>query len=67
MISQDRPILDALLLALQSVRLPEQIDMIWKTLEAACRQAGIMNIGTKPNSVPQANSVAKNLRQRILG
>lgn len=66
MTSEQRPIIQSLLLALGAVTKPDQIDFIWGTLVAACRQAGI-TLSNKPTTIPQAKSMANTLKSRILG
>lgn len=66
MTADQRVVIATLINALATITKPEQIDFIWSTLEAACRQAGI-SIGNKPTSIGQAKSIAPSLKNRLLG
>lgn len=66
MTSQQRDLILPLLLSLGNVRTMDQVNIVWNSLELACRSAGV-SIGNKPTSIPQAKSLAVSLRKRIIG
>lgn len=64
MTKQQEELLRSVLNVLSVAQTMAQVDSVWSTVEAACRQANI-NPGSKPTSVPQARSVANSLKRHL--
>lgn len=65
MTSQQRQAVEALLIALTNISTPQQLEMIWDTVAASLRLAGITGV-SKPTSVAQARALANNLKKRYI-